>query len=167
MTSGKVIIALGLIVGAVLIQSTVFQHIRPFGLTPALGILMVIAIARVFDAEQAMFVAFTGGFLQDLLGGSPLGLWAITFTVVAFVTYKVRDREVAGPPAILIGVFALSLMGLIVYVILGTLFGQGTINRPGVLWQLLIPSLFNVLLAYPAFWVIKVTVRPQERSRVR
>jgi rod shape-determining protein MreD len=167
MTNGKIIIALGLVVGAVLIQTTVFRYIRPFDLAPALGILMVIAVSRFLEAEQSMLVAFTGGFLQDLLGGSPLGLWAITFTVVAFVTIKVRDKEVGGPPIVLAGVFVLSLMGLVIYVILGTLFGQGIINRPGLIWHLLVPSLFNVLLAYPAFWIVKVTLRPQERSMIR
>jgi rod shape-determining protein MreD len=167
MKSSKVIISLGLVVGAVLIQTTVFRYIRPFDLAPALGILMVIAVARYLDDESAMFVAFSGGFLQDLLGGLPLGLWAISFTIVAFVTIKVRSREVFGPPAILIGVFGLSILGLVAYAILGTLFGQTIITRPGVVWQLTIPAVFNVILTFPAFWIVKITVRPEERSRVR
>ena len=166
MTSGKIIISLGFVIAAVLIQTTAFEYIRPFDLAPALGMLAVIAVARYLDAEQAILVAFTGGFLQDLLGGAPLGLWAITFTIVAFVTVKVRAREVSGPPAVLIGVFGLTVMGQLTYVILGTLFGQGFINRPGVAWHVLVPAVYNVIFAYPVFWLTKVTVRPQERSRI-
>jgi len=166
MTSTKIIIALGLVVGSVLIQTTVFQSVRPFGFAPALGMLAVIAIARILDAEQALFVAFTGGFLQDLLGGSPLGLWAITFTIVAFITLKVRDRDVVGSPLVLAGVFGLTVIGQFTYVIFGTLFGQGTIGRPGVIGHLLVPGIYNVILAYPVFGLTKITVRPQERSRI-
>ena len=164
MTNGKVIIALGLVVAAVLIQTTVFQHIRPFGYAPALGLLTVIALARVLEPEQALFVAFTGGFVQDVVGGAPLGLWASTFTVVAFITLKVRDREIVGTPVILLGVFGLTVIGQFTYAILGTLFGQGIINRPGFIGDLLVPALYNVILAYPVFWLVKVTVRPPERT---
>ena len=166
MTNSKVIIALGLVLAAVLIQTTLFQHIRPFGYAPALGMLMVIALARYLDPERALFVAFTGGFLQDVLGGAPLGLWAITFTVVAFITLKVREREIAGTPVALLGVFGLTVIGQFTYAILGTLFGQGIINRPGFLGHLLVPALYNVILAYPVFWLVKVTVRPPERTWV-
>lgn len=166
MTNGKVIIALGLVVAAVLIQTTVFQYIRPFGYAPALGLLTVIALARFLEPEQALFVAFTGGFVQDIVGGAPLGLWASTFTIVAFITLKVRDREIVGTPVILLGVFGLTVIGQFTYAILGTLFGQGIINRPGFIGDLLVPALYNVILAYPVFWLVKVAVRPPERSWV-
>lgn len=164
MTAGKIIIALGLVLAAVLIQTTVFQHLQPFGYAPALGLLMAIATARYLEAEPALFVGFSGGFLQDLLGGSPLGLWASTFTIVVFITLKIRDREIAGPLVILAGVFGLTFIGLFTYAVLGTLFGQGIISRPGVVWDLIVPALYNVILAYPVFWVAKAAIRPQDRT---
>lgn len=164
MTSGKIVVALGLVVAAVLIQTTLFRHIQPFGYAPALGMLTVIAITRYLDAEPALLVAFSGGFAQDLLGGLPLGLWACAFTVVAFTTLKVRNREIAGPITVLAGVFGLTIVGLITYATLGTLFGQGIINRPGFVWHLLVPALYNVVLAYAVFWVAKVVIRPKERT---
>lgn len=164
MTAGKIIIALGLVLAAVLIQTTVFQHLQPFGYAPALGLLMAIATARYLEAESALLVGFSGGFLQDLLGGSPLGLWASTFTIVVFITLKIRDREIAGPLVILAGVFGLTFIGLFTYAVLGTLFGQGIISRPGVVWDLIVPALYNVILAYPVFWVAKAAIRPQDRT---
>jgi rod shape-determining protein MreD len=164
MTTTRIVIALGLVLAAVLVQTTVFQHIQPFGYAPALGLLAAIAASRYLNPEPALFVAFSGGFLQDLLGGSPLGLWACTFTVVAFITLKIRDRDVAGPLAVLAGVFGLTFIGQFTYAVLGTLFGQGIIGRPGLVWDLLMPSLYNVILAYPVFWLTKAAVRPKERA---
>ena len=166
MTTGKVIIALGLVLAAVLIQTTVFQYVEPFGYAPALGLLMAIATARYLEAEAALFVGFSGGFLQDLLGALPLGLWASTFTVVVFITLKIRDREVGGPLVVLAGVFGLTFIGQFTYAVLGTLFGQGIISRPGVIWDLVVPALYNVILAYPAFWIAKAAIRPQARTWV-
>ena len=164
MTTTRIVIALGLVLAAVLVQTTVFQHIQPFGYAPALGLLAAIAASRYLNPEPALFVAFSGGFLQDLLGGSPLGLWACTFTVVAFITLKIRDRDVAGPLVVLAGVFGLTFIGQFTYAVLGTLFGQGIIGRPGLVWDLLMPSLYNVILAYPVFWLTKAAVRPKERA---
>mgnify|MGYP001816126531 CR=1 FL=1 len=164
MTSTKIVIALGIVVGAVLLETTVFEQIQPFGYAPALGILAVIATSRYLTAEPALFVAFSGGFLEDLLGGSPLGLWASTFTIVAFVTLKIRDREIAGPLAVLAGVFGLTVLGEFTYAVLGTLFGQGIIGRPGFVWHLLVPALYNVVLAYPVFWLTRAAIRPKERT---
>lgn len=166
MTSGRIVIALGLVMGAVLIQTTVFQHVKPFGYAPALGLLATIATSRYLNPEPALFVGFSGGFLQDLLGGSPLGLWACTFTVIVFITLKIRDREVAGPIAVLAGVFGLTFIGQSTYAVLGTLFGQGIIGRPGLVWDLIVPSIYNVVLAYPVFWLTRAGVRPKERTWV-
>jgi len=164
MTSGKIVIALGIVVGAVLLETTLFEQIRPFGYAPALGMLAVIAAARYLDPEPALFVAFSGGFLEDLLGGSPLGLWASTFTIVAYITLKIRDRDIAGPLAVLAGVFGLSVIGEFTYAVLGTLFGQGIIGQPGFVWHLFVPALYNVILAYPVFWLTRAAIRPKERT---
>ena len=66
MTSGKIVIALGLVVAAVLLETTVFEQIQPFGYAPALGMLAVIAVARYLDPEPVLFVA------PDLKTESPL-----------------------------------------------------------------------------------------------
>lgn len=164
MRNSRVFIALGFVVAAVLVQTTVFQYVRPFGYAPALGMLAAIAVARYVDPEPALFVAFTGGLLQDLLGGAPLGLWASSFTVVAYATLKLREREVIGPIAVLGGVFGLTLLGEFTFSILATLFGQGVVTRPGFIWHLIVPALLNALLAYPVFWVTRLALRPSERT---
>jgi hypothetical protein len=70
---------------------------------------------------------------------------------------------VAGPLAVLAGVFGLTFIGQATYAVLGTLFGQGIISRPGIIWDLVVPALYNVVLAYPVFWIVKAAIRPQER----
>ena len=60
MTSGRIVISLGIVVGAVLLETTLFEQVQPFGYAPALGMLAVIATSRYLDPEPALFVAFSG-----------------------------------------------------------------------------------------------------------
>ena len=158
------LIALGLVVVSLVLQTTLFAQVRPFAVAPSIVLLTVIACARYLEPESALFIGFTAGFLTDLVGGSSLGLWAITMTVVAYATVKLRHREVDGLVIVAAGIFALTLAGQTLYAIVSTLFGHGTINHPDLWKHLLLPALWNVLLAAPIFWLSTVTMRRGERG---
>ena len=166
MRGRRVVIALGLVVLAVVLQTTVFApgRIQPFGAAPNLVLLVVIGCARFLDPEPALLVGFTGGLLVDLLSSSPLGLWAMVLTAVTFVALKVRRRAADGPLVVAGGVFALTLLGQVLFVFVGTLFGQKTIEDPQIVRKLLLPAIYNVILAAPVLWGIRALLRPSQRS---
>lgn len=149
MTGRQVAIALALVLIAVILQTTMFGEgrIQPFGAAPNIVTLMVIATVRYLDPEPGILIGFTAGLLLDLLGGSPLGLWAMSMTVVAFVTLRVRRRADEGWLIVAIGVFGLTFLGNALFAIGGTLFGQRTLNNPSVMQTMILPSLYNTLLA--------------------
>ncbi len=141
--------ALGLVIVAVILQSALFGEgrIQPFDASPNLVLVVVVATVRYLEPEPALLVGFTAGLLMDLLGGSPLGLWAMALTVVAFLTLRVRDRADDGPFTVAVGVFALSIAAHTLFGVLGTLFGQRFFADPGVLRLMIVPGLYNVVLA--------------------
>jgi rod shape-determining protein MreD len=157
-------IALGLVLVSLVPQTTLFSEVRPFAIAPAVVLLTVIACARYLEPEAALLVGFTAGFLTDLLGGSSLGLWAIAMTTVAFATVKLRHREVDGVLMVAVGIFGLTVAGQLLYAVVGTLFGHSTITQPELWKHLLLPALWNVILAAPIFWVSNVTMRRGERG---
>ena len=57
----------------------------------------------------------------------------------------------------------LNLSGLWLAVV-GTLFGHSIITQPEVWKHLLLPAVWNVILAAPIFWVSKVTMRRGDRG---
>lgn len=158
------LIALGLVLVSLVLQTTLFNQVRPLTVAPALVLLTVIACARYLEAESALMIGFTAGFLTDLVGGSSLGLWAITMTVVAYATVRLRHREVDGIVIVAAGIFGLTLLGQSLYAIVSTLFGHGTINQPDLWKHLLLPALWNVLLAAPIFWLSSVTMQRGEQG---
>ena len=158
------LIAFGLVLVSLVLQTTLFNQVRPFAIAPSVVLLTVIACARYLEPEAALLIGFTAGLLTDLVGGSSLGLWAIAMTVVAFATIKLRHREVDGIVIVALGVFGLTFAGQLLYAIVGTLFGHGTINQPELWKHLVLPALWNVVLAAPIFCVSTLTMRRGERG---
>jgi rod shape-determining protein MreD len=149
MTGRQVAVTLTLVVVAVILQTTMFGEgrIQPFGAAPNIVTLVVIATVRYLDPEPGILIGFTAGLLLDLLGGSALGLWAMSLTVVAYVTLRVRRRADEGWLIVAVGIFGLTLLGQVLFAVGGTLFGQRTLNNPSVVQTMILPSLYNTLLA--------------------
>lgn len=149
MNGRQVAIALALVVVAVVIQSTLLaeSRLQLFGSAPAFVVLVVMAVVRYLDPEPAVLLGFTAGLLVDLLGGQPVGLWAMVLTVVAYVTLRVRDRAADGPLVVAAGVFLMTLLAGMLFVILGTLFGLKPLSDPAIVRRVLLPAIYNVVLA--------------------
>ena len=161
MTGRAVVVALLLVVVAVVLQGALFGEgrIHPFGASPNLIVLVVIATVRYLDPEPAMLVGFTAGLLADLLGGSALGLWAMSMTVVAYLTLRVRSRADDGPIVIAFGVFVLTLLAHALFAFTGTLFGQRTLVDPDVLHLMILPALYTTILSAAVLPLVTLAMR--------
>ncbi len=148
MTGREVAAALALVVVAVVLQGALFGEgrIQPFGASPNLVVVVVIATVRYLEPEPAMLVGFTAGLLADLLGGSALGLWAMTLTVIAYLTLRVRHRADDGPLVIGVGLFLLTFVAHALFGLAGTLFGQRTLVNLDVTHLMLLPALYSMIL---------------------
>ncbi|MCP4307379.1 MAG: rod shape-determining protein MreD [bacterium] len=153
MTGRDVSLALLMVVVAVVIQTAVFGdgRINPFGSSPAFVLVVVLACARYIDPAPALLLGFTAGMLLDLLGGSPLGLWAMSYTVVVYVSLRFRDRADDGPLVIGVGVFALTLLANALFLIVGTLFGERFFTSTAVIKNILLPAVYNLAVASVVF----------------
>ncbi len=149
MRPGGLATTLGLVVLAVVLQTTLFGdgRVQPFGASPALVALVVIATVRYLEPAQGLLVAFTAGLLMDLLGASPLGLWAMSITTVGYLTLRVRHHTERGIFMVAAGVFGLAFVGNALFSIVGTLFGQRTLSHPDPLHLMVLPALYTMILA--------------------
>ena len=143
----KVVIAATLIVIAVALQTTLFARLRPFDAAPALVLLTVIAVGRHLPDEAALLLGFLAGLFQDLLSETALGLWALVATIVAFVTVRFKDRMAGDYRLIAPVVFVMSFLALALFAVLGTIFGEKTLADAAIVRKMLLPALYNTLLA--------------------
>lgn len=141
----------GLIIAVILlvlvvIQTTLFGQIRL--ITPDLMMLasILIALTRI-RLEWVLGIAFLSGLIVDLLGSSVFGLRAVVFTIAASVALQTRERAEIGRPAMALWAGLISLIGVILLIVIGTLFGQSTLLGPEVFERVLVVPIANMLLA--------------------
>ena len=70
-----------LVVTLVVLQTTVFTHLRVFGAIPDLCLVATVAIAFEEGPQRAAVFGFVSGLFLDLFWGGPLGLWALCLLV--------------------------------------------------------------------------------------
>ncbi len=142
----KGLIVATVLVGAVVIQTTLFGQFRVISPDLVMLVVILLALTRI-RPELILGTAFLAGLLVDLLGSSLLGLRAVVFTVVAYIGLRTRERAEIGRIATALWVGILSLIGVLLLVLLGTLFGQNSLLGPNVVNRIFIVPLANLLLA--------------------
>ena len=148
---------------AVLLQTTLFAQVRLFDVAPDLVMLTVIAVARRLDAEPAVLLGFTSGLAMDLLGSSPLGLRALVLTLIAYATVRTRDRFDINVVATGIAVALLSLLGVALVVVIGTLFGEASFRDPNVFRKILLVPVYNLVLGVVVLPLVTLVVAGRRR----
>jgi rod shape-determining protein MreD len=155
------------LVGAVALQTTLFARLRPLDAAPALVVLMVIAVGRHIGENVALVAGFSAGVLADLMSETPLGLWSLTLTTVAFVLVRLRPRfeddlTLLGPVVLVLSFGALAL-----YALLGTIFGEKTLADRGWLRNLLLPAVYNLVLAPIVLPLVSLLLGARRRGGLR
>lgn len=170
MKSRRILIAGGVLVLAVVLQTSLFARIRPFDVAPALVVVVLIGYARHLQAEVALLLGFGAGLLQDLLAVSPLGLWALVMAVVAYVVVRLRARLEEDVGVMAPFVFAVTFGALALFAVLGTIFGEKTLADAGVVKKLVLPAVYNVVLSLGILpftaWSIGMSRRPGSQFRI-
>jgi rod shape-determining protein MreD len=151
-------VTVAILILAVAVQTTLFARFRPFDAAPALVMLVVLAFARHLPSEYALLMGFGAGLFQDLLAETPLGLWALVLTAVAFVVVRFRDRledEVGYLGPFVLGI---TIGGLTLFAVLGTIFGEKTLADAGIIRKIALPAVYNVLLAPLVLWAVPMAL---------
>lgn len=112
----RTIVIVGIMVTAVLLQSTVFSQVRLVGARPELMYLVVIVLAILEGPTEGAVVGFAGGMFQDFFMNQPKGLTALTLILLGYTIGLARQYIVSPSPLlptlmVLAGTFA----GLVFY----------------------------------------------------
>lgn len=136
-----------IMLAAIVLQTTLFTQTTVFVPDLVMLVTILLSLTRI-RPEAVLGIAFLGGLSVDLLGSSVLGLRAIVFTIVAFIALRTKDRADLG--RMVIGVWAglLTLGGVLLLLVIGTLFGQTVLLGDGVLELLVLVPVANLILAW-------------------
>lgn len=131
-----------------LLQVTFFAEVHPLGVAPELPLLFAIHAGRVGDPDEAMTAAFLLGLAYDVVLDTPLGLWALTCTVVAFAVRGFVET-LSSETGLLArsSTFVVSAAGVVGFALAGDVVGREDLVRGGVVSLALRVALLNALLS--------------------
>ena len=131
---------------AVLVQTTLFARLRI--VTPDLVLLIGIFLSLTrIRPEAVLGVAFISGLIVDLLGASLLGLRAVVYTIVAYIAIRTKERAELGRATIAIWAGLLTFVGVVLLILVGTLFGQISLLGANAASRMILVPLANVAVA--------------------
>jgi rod shape-determining protein MreD len=134
------------LLGAVLVQTTLFAQLRVVAPDLVMLVALLLALTRI-RPEAVLGIAFGAGLVVDLVGSSVLGLRAIVFTIVAYAALRTRGQAEIGRPATALWAGLLSLVGVVTLLVIATLFGQVSLLGPDLVRTLVVVPVANMVLA--------------------
>jgi rod shape-determining protein MreD len=162
-------VRLGLVIlGAVLLQTTLFTHLRIDGVGPEVGLVCVLAVAYEEGADSGAIFGFTMGLAMDLFSPTPLGLLAMTYAITGYAVGVFQAGIVRSTPwiaPILGGVGG--LFGGLVFIFVGALVGEQGYLSMASFKTILIAALYDALIAPVVFPVVRRAAREREVSGLR
>lgn len=156
-----------LLVVALTIQVGVAPHLEVFGVQGDLMLLIAVAAGLAVGPDQGAAVAFASGIAYDLMLQTPFGLSALAYALVAFVVGSLQDSVLRAAWWIPVVTAAVgSIVGVILYVVLGTVVGVEFlgVSIPKVA---LLVGLMNAAVAAPTIRAVRWATGTQDSVRHR
>ena len=155
MTFKSIMWGLLLVSLAVIAQTTLFSRLDDVGFVADIVLVVVVVSARWLDPEPALLLGFTAGIMVDLNGTNPIGLMAMVLTMVAYGATRFfgtsEGTHVSGAVAVAI----MSLVGVVLFAVVGTLFGQESFQGINLLRTFILLPVFNGLLSLAVSPVVR------------
>ena len=144
---GRTALVIGLMVlVAVVIQTTLFGRLRIVTPDVVMLIGILLALTRV-RPELVLGVAFISGLMMDLLGASLIGMRAVVYTPVAYIAIRTKERAELGRVTIAVWAGVLTLVGIAMLLLVGTLFGQASLVGDDAVSVMILVPLANLAVA--------------------
>ena len=129
-----------------LMQTAVFTSFKLAGVVPDLILILVVAVAFMRGSNRGMMTGFLSGLLLDLTYGRVLGLFALMYMFIGFLSgfaHKIYDEQDYTTPVFLVGISEL-LYNLFYYCFF--YFLQGRLNIGYYMFRFMIPRMIYTVL---------------------
>jgi rod shape-determining protein MreD len=118
-----------MLLGALLLETTVFWRMRIFGVMPDFMLLIAVAAGITAGPTRGAALGFTSGMLIDLFLPTPLGLSALVFTLVGYAVGVANTGVLRSAWYIpVLTAAAGSAGGVVLYALAGSVLGERMID---------------------------------------
>ncbi len=157
----------GVILTALLLQTTVFAQVKLLGAKPELMYLITVVLAMQEGPSSGAIGGFAAGMGQDFLLNQPKGITALVLTLVGYAVGLVRQYVVTPSPmlpVLLVG--GATFVGVIFYGFTAFLLGQLSGGLLFLLRVALVSALYNALLTPLLFPLVRRVVEASQTRKV-
>lgn len=146
----------------VVLQTSVFPHLRIASVVPDLGLVAAVAIAVRYGPELGAGFGFAAGLAADVFLQTPLGLAALAFGLTAYLV-GIMQRALARPawwlnPALAIGA---GLVSGLLFIGIGAVVGQDQLVQVHSLRIVMLAALYDGVVALAVFPLAISAGRPR------
>ena len=154
-----------LLVATVLLQVTVFAHLRIDGRVPDLGLIVAVAVAFDYGPDAGAIFGFFAGLGFDFFLETPLGLSALAYALTAYGVGALQGGVLRTPRWFTPVIGAVSgVVGGLIFIGVGLLAGVEGVHGNAAFVTIAITSLYNALLAPFVFILVGAWLRdPHDR----
>jgi len=158
-----------LVITGLVIETSVLGQATLVGTKPQLLLLMTVALAMGEGPSLGAGFGFTAGLATDLMTGLPVGLTAVTYTILGYAVGTIR-AQVQTPTAWLPAamVFTGTLGGVLLYGGISLLLGQEAAGGRSLIEHSVYAACYNALLTpflYPLVRGLGSRLRPARAMR--
>jgi len=152
------------LLAAVILQVAVAPHITIAKVVPNFVLLVVIAVALLQGSRMGTVVGFSAGLIFDLIGTGPIGVAALVFCFVGYISGSLHENMFAEGWRLPVTVaFFASLFAEGMYVLALRLIGEN-VSVLSALIEVVIPSsIYNGLLAVVSYSLLARILRQDKR----
>ncbi|MCU1454861.1 MAG: rod shape-determining protein MreD [Acidimicrobiales bacterium] len=144
------------IVIALVLQVCLFSRLPIAGARADVPLLLGIAAGFVAGADKGAAVGFASGVAFDLLLPTPLGLSALTYTVVGYAAGALGGSVIRAAWWIpVVTAATASAAGVVLYALVGEVLGQATLSGVSLTAIVAVVAAVNAVLAPVAVWAMR------------
>lgn len=148
----RALLLVGILGVALILQATVFDFIRLWGIKPDLVLMVVVCHGFIHGSREGAYLGFLGGLLSDFLTGHYIGLNALSKMAAGYVvgiseTSLYKENIIIATFVSFLGTIVGQVVQYLLLLVIGIKIGFGT-----ALLQVILPvALYNVILT-PFFY---------------
>jgi rod shape-determining protein MreD len=140
------------VITLVVLQTTVFTHLRVFDAVPDLCLVATVAMAYNSGPLSGSLFGFASGLATDLFLTTPLGLSALAFALTGYGVGLFQSgliRESRGIAPLLGGVGG--VVGNVIFILVGGIAGHDELLMAHSIQVVIVASLYDALVAGAVF----------------
>ena len=150
---------LTLLIGAAILQSSIFTEIRVGG--TGLELLLLISVLSGYHGGpiRGAYVSFWSGLVNDCIVASPLGIHALIYPAIAVAVSNLEERFINEKPTVrAFGVVLAVATGVLLTAGVGHIFGEGTFNTSSLPETAIVAGVMTTLFSKPLSSIVKWAV---------